>query len=87
MYTINEKEVKTAMKFDMHCHTKAGSIDSKIPIDRYIRLLQEQGFDGMLVTDHDSYGRGGDWFFERIIHLGIFGLGVRSSFRRYPVLS
>ena len=43
------------MKFDMHCHTKAGSIDSKIPIDRYIRLLQEQGFDGMLVTDHDSY--------------------------------
>ena len=43
------------MKFDMHCHTKVGSIDSKIPVDRYISLLQEQGFDGMLVTDHDSY--------------------------------
>ena len=43
------------MKFDMHCHTKAGSIDSKIPIERYIELLKQQGFDGMLVTDHDSY--------------------------------
>lgn len=43
------------MKFDMHCHTKAGSIDSNIPIERYIELLQEKGFDGMLVTDHDSY--------------------------------
>ena len=43
------------MKFDMHCHTKQGSIDAKIPIERYIELLHEQGFDGMLVTDHDSY--------------------------------
>ena len=43
------------MRFDMHCHTKAGSIDAVIPIDKYITLLKEQGFDGMLVTDHDSY--------------------------------
>ncbi|MEE0741738.1 MAG: PHP domain-containing protein [Emergencia sp.] len=43
------------MKFDMHCHTKAGSIDSRIPIEKYIALLKENGFDGMLVTDHDSY--------------------------------
>ncbi len=43
------------MKFDMHCHTKAGSIDSKLPIEQYIQLLKKQGFDGMLVTDHDSY--------------------------------
>lgn len=43
------------MKFDMHCHTKAGSIDSKISIEEYISLLKKQGFDGMLVTDHDSY--------------------------------
>ncbi|MGF6376993.1 putative metal-dependent phosphoesterase TrpH [Clostridiales Family XIII bacterium PM5-7] len=43
------------MKFDMHCHTKAGSIDSKISIEQYIELLKEQDFDGMLVTDHDSY--------------------------------
>ncbi len=43
------------MKFDMHCHTKAGSIDAKVPIEQYIRLLHSKGFDGMLITDHDSY--------------------------------
>ncbi len=50
------------MKFDMHCHTKEGSIDSNIPIERYIELLKENGFDGMLVTDHDSYK--GYYFWE-----------------------
>lgn len=53
------------MKFDMHCHTKAGSIDSRIPIERYIRLLQEKGFDGMLVTDHDSYKGYNYWLENR----------------------
>ena len=43
------------MKFDMHCHTRAGSIDGKVPVDRYIELLKSKGFDGMLITDHDSY--------------------------------
>lgn len=43
------------MKFDMHCHTQEGSLDGKIPIAEYIRLLKEKGFDGMLVTDHNSY--------------------------------
>ena len=43
------------MKIDMHCHTSEGSIDSKVGIRRWIQLLQERGFDGMLVTDHDSY--------------------------------
>lgn len=43
------------MKFDMHCHTKEGSLDGKIPVSEYIRLLKTQGFNGMLITDHDSY--------------------------------
>ncbi len=43
------------MKFDMHCHTKEGSLDGKVPIEKFITLLQEKGFDGMLVTDHNSY--------------------------------
>lgn len=43
------------MKFDMHCHTKAGSIDASVSVERYIELLSAQGFDGMLITDHDSY--------------------------------
>ncbi len=43
------------MKFDMHCHTQEGSLDGKIPVAEYIRLLKAKGFGGMLVTDHDSY--------------------------------
>ena len=36
------------MKIDMHCHTKEGSIDGKVPIEEYIRMLRSQGFGGML---------------------------------------
>lgn len=43
------------MKFDMHCHTKEGSLDGKVPIEEFILTLKEKGFDGMLVSDHNSY--------------------------------
>lgn len=43
------------MKFDMHCHTKEGSPDGKVSIADYAQILYENGFSGMLVTDHDSY--------------------------------
>lgn len=43
------------MKFDLHCHTKEGSIDSKVTIQRYIEILKSKGFDGFLITDHNSY--------------------------------
>lgn len=43
------------MRLDMHCHTKEGSPDAKVPIGEYIEELKRQGFNGMLVTDHDSY--------------------------------
>lgn len=43
------------MKLDMHCHVKEGSVDSKVSLDEYITILKEKGFDGMLVTDHDTY--------------------------------
>lgn len=39
----------------MHCHTKEGSLDGKVPIGEFVSILKEKGFDGMLVTDHDSY--------------------------------
>ena len=42
-------------KFDLHCHTKEGSIDAHIGVVDYARLLKIQGYSGMLVTDHDSY--------------------------------
>ncbi len=39
------------MKFDMHCHTKEGSLDGKAPIEEMIGILKERGFDGMLISD------------------------------------
>ena len=30
------------VKFDMHCHTKEGSLDGKVEIEEYIRILKEK---------------------------------------------
>lgn len=49
------------MKFDMHCHTKEGSMDSKVAIEDFIEALMEKGYDGMLVTDHNSYNGYRKW--------------------------
>ena len=43
------------MKIDMHCHVKEGSVDSRISVEEYISLLKEQDYQGMLITDHDTY--------------------------------
>lgn len=43
------------MKFDMHCHTKEGSLDGKVPVEEFIALLKKKGFGGMLISDHNSY--------------------------------
>ena len=49
------------MKLDMHCHTKEGSLDGKVSIEDYITRLEELGYDGMLVTDHNSYNGYREW--------------------------
>ncbi len=43
------------MKFDLHCHTKEGSFDSRIPISEYICKYKILGYDGFMITDHNSY--------------------------------
>ena len=43
------------MKIDMHCHVKEGSIDSKVSLDEYISILKKEGFQGMVITDHNTY--------------------------------
>ncbi|MBD5453197.1 MAG: PHP domain-containing protein [Lachnospiraceae bacterium] len=43
------------MKLDMHCHTKEGSPDGKTALLDNIAILKQKGFDGMLITDHNSY--------------------------------
>ena len=52
------------MKFDMHCHTKEGSMDGKVTINDYIERLKELGFSGMLVSDHNSYNGYRNWKHE-----------------------
>lgn len=49
------------MKFDMHCHTKEGSMDARISIEDYILRLKELGFKGMLVSDHNTYNGYREW--------------------------
>jgi len=56
-----DKGVKRIMKFDMHCHTKEGSIDAKVDMESYVRKLVSLGYDGMLVTDHNSYRGYDQW--------------------------
>lgn len=43
------------MKLDMHCHTREGSPDSKVSLLENIDLLKKKGYQGMLISDHDSY--------------------------------
>lgn len=43
------------MKLDMHCHTKEGSPDGKLELLENIAILKDKGYQGMLITDHNSY--------------------------------
>ena len=43
------------MRFDMHCHTKEGSLDGKATLREYVLSLKEKGYAGMLISDHNSY--------------------------------
>ncbi len=43
------------MKFDLHCHTLEGSPDATVSIKNTISKLKEKDFDGVLITDHNSY--------------------------------
>lgn len=47
------------MLMDMHCHTSEGSIDAKASVLEIADKLSRNGFDGCLITDHNSY-RGHD---------------------------
>lgn len=43
------------LKFDLHCHTKEGSLDAKVPVAEYARTFKTLGYDGFMITDHNSY--------------------------------
>lgn len=39
----------------MHCHTREGSPDGKLTLLENIAILKQKGFQGMLISDHNSY--------------------------------
>ena len=43
------------MKFDLHCHTKEGSLDSKVPVETFANRFKILGYDGFMIADHNSY--------------------------------
>ena len=60
------------MKIDMHCHVFGGSIDSIITLKKTVKILKNKGFDGMVVTDHNSYKGFKDYNFDNFtVILGI----------------
>ena len=49
------------MKFDLHCHTKEGSFDSKVPVREYADKFMKLGYDGFMITDHNSFRGCREW--------------------------
>ncbi|MGI6767215.1 MAG: CehA/McbA family metallohydrolase [Lentihominibacter sp.] len=49
------------MKFDLHCHTKEGSFDAKVTVREYAEKFMELGFDGFMITDHNSFRGCQEW--------------------------
>ena len=43
------------MKFDLHCHTKEGSLDSRVPVSEFVCKFMALGYDGFMISDHNSY--------------------------------
>lgn len=43
------------LKFDLHCHSKEGSLDSKVSVREYVYKFMALGFDGFMISDHNSY--------------------------------
>lgn len=43
------------MKFDLHCHTKEGSLDSRVSVREFVHKFMALGFDGFMIADHNSY--------------------------------
>lgn len=46
---------RTNLKFDLHCHTKEGSLDAKVSVREYADRFLSLGYDGFMISDHNSY--------------------------------
>ncbi len=50
----------------MHCHSKEGSLDGKLPIHDFVEVAIERGFHGILISDHNSYRGYRKWVKEEM---------------------
>lgn len=64
IYCVGKEFGDNRMKFDMHCHTKEGSLDSKVPVEEYARQFSKLGYDGFMIADHNSYR--GCWAWDAV---------------------
>lgn len=55
MTASEEERRKEQVKFDLHCHTREGSFDSKVSILKYISEYRKRGYDGFMITDHNTF--------------------------------
>lgn len=55
------------MKFDLHTHTKEGSFDSKVSLDEFIAKYTVLGYDGFMITDHNSYNGCHYWHLQKTL--------------------
>ena len=53
------------MKFDLHCHTKEGSFDSKVPLSEYVSKYRMLGYDRFMIADHNSWRACKKWAYLR----------------------
>ena len=47
--------MKNKFKYDLHTHTKEGSFNAPVSVYDLVRILVEKEYDGLLITDHNSY--------------------------------
>ena len=47
--------MKNMFKYDLQTHTKEGSFNVVASVYDLVRILYEKGYDGLLITDHNSY--------------------------------
>ena len=41
-------------KYELHCHTKETSLCGQVPAAEIVKMYKEQGYNGIVITDHYS---------------------------------
>lgn len=63
MFNFNKREALAI--FDMHCHTKEGSMDGLNPVAETVCKMKALGYTGVVLCDHNSYKGYETWLAEK----------------------